>query len=170
MSIPPRDPSVALTNKHEVIRWMIYGSTLFLVTLVPLLWGPDTPSAEHATASMTMAFAVMAFGTLLTGLAVRRDPEPAFPVSLKTAGILLIPAVLTVVATQWSALQRLLGTQPLTGEQWLGAVALASIVFIVIEIEKIVRRNRLIRAATPENPIVVLHGDTVAAIDAPARS
>ncbi len=170
MSIPPRDPSVALTNKHEVIRWMIYGSTLFLVTLVPLLWGPDQPSAEQATASMTMAFAVMAFGTLLTGLAVRRDPESAFPVSLKTAGILLIPAVLTVVATQWSALQRLLGTQPLTGEEWLGAVALASVVFIVIEIEKIIRRNRSLQIITSENPIVVLHGDAVAAIDAPVRS
>jgi hypothetical protein len=91
-------------------------------------------------------------------------------VSLKTAGILLIPAVLTVVATQWSALQRLLGTQPLTGEEWLGAVALASVVFIVIEIEKIIRRNRSLQIITSENPIVVLHGDAVAAIDAPVRS
>ena len=33
------------------------------------------PSASEATASMTMAYAVMAFGILATGLATRRDPE-----------------------------------------------------------------------------------------------
>jgi Ca2+-transporting ATPase len=170
MNLPPRDPSVRLTNRYEVTRWLIYGSTLFFVTLVPLLWGPDEPSAEHATASMTMAFAVMAFGTLLTGLAVRRDPESAFPVSLKTAGILLVPAILTVIATVWSALQRLLGTQPLTGEQWLGAVALAFVLFVVIETEKLVRRHRSGPDVTPANPIVVLHGSTAAAIDVRART
>jgi Ca2+-transporting ATPase len=119
---------------------------------------------------MTMAFAVMAFGTLLTGLAVRRDPESAFPVSLKTAGILLVPAILTIIATVWSALQRLLGTQPLTGEQWLGAVALAFVLFVVIETEKLIRRRRSGPDATPANPIVVLHGSSAAAIDAPART
>lgn len=169
MNLRPRDPSVRLTNRYEVTRWLIYGSTLFLVTLVPLLWGPDEPSAEHATASMTMAFAVMAFGTLLTGLAVRRDPESAFPMSLKTAGILLVPAILTVVATVWSALQRLLGTQPLTGEQWLGAVALAFVVFVVIEIEKLIRRHRSTHNSETQDPIVVLQGSSVAALDTPTR-
>jgi Ca2+-transporting ATPase len=168
MNIPPRDPSQRLTNKHEIIRWLIYGSTLFFVTLVPLIWGPDEPSAEHATASMTMAFAVMAFGTLLTGLAVRRDPGPALPVSLKTAGVLLIPVALTVIATQWAVLQRLLGTQPLTGEQWIGSVALASIVFVVIEVEKLFRRHRATRDVEPADPVVILHGSSVPVGDTPA--
>jgi Ca2+-transporting ATPase len=161
MGNPPRDPSQRLTNRNEIARWMIYGSALFLVTLVPLIWGPDEPSADHATASMTMAFAVMAFGTLLTGLAVRRDPESAFPVSLRTVGILLIPVALTIIATLWTAMQRLLGTQPLTGEQWIGSVALATIVFVVIEVEKLIRRHRSTHDVEPADPVVVLHGTPV---------
>jgi Ca2+-transporting ATPase len=170
MNIPPRDPSQRLTNKHEIVRWLIYGSTLFLVTLVPLIWGPDEPSAEHATASMTMAFAVMAFGTLLTGLAVRRDPGPAFPVSLRTVGVLLIPVALTVIATQWAVLQRMLGTQPLTGEQWIGSLALASIVFVVIEVEKLFRRHRATHEVEPADPVVILHGSSVPVGDVPATT
>ncbi len=160
MNRPPRDPKLKLTNRHEVVRWLIYGSTLFFVTLVPLVWGPDEPSAADPTASMTMAFAVMAFGTVLTGLAVRRDPETGFPPSLRVAGILAIPVVLTIVSTQWAALQRLLGTQPLTGEQWLGALGLASIVFIVVEMEKLLRRRTVSTTQGQVDPIVVLQGES----------
>jgi Ca2+-transporting ATPase len=115
---------------------------------------------------MTMAFAVMAFGTLLTGLAVRRDPGPAFPVSLRTVGVLLIPVALTVIATQWAVLQRMLGTQPLTGEQWIGSVALAAIAFVVIEVEKLLRRHRSAHDVEPADPMVVLHGSSVPVGDA----
>jgi Ca2+-transporting ATPase len=155
---PPRDPSVPLTNRREVVRWLTYGTTLFFVTLVPLLWGPDAPSAFEASASMTMAFAVMAFGTLLSGVAVRRDPQSGFPPSLKAAGVVAIPAVLTVLATQWAPLQRLLGTQPLTAEQWLVAVALAIVVPAAIETEKFIRRRRQSPEARTVDAQAILHG------------
>jgi Ca2+-transporting ATPase len=143
MQRPPRDPSIPLTNRSEVIRWLTYWTTLFLVTLIPLLWGPDTPSPSEATASMTMAFAVMAFGTLMTGLAVRRDPDSGLgSPRLKALGILAIPVALTVLATVWPVLQRLVGTQPLTGSQWIASFLLASIVLVVVEGEKWVRRRR----------------------------
>jgi Ca2+-transporting ATPase len=155
---PPRDPSVPLTNRREVVRWLTYGTTLFFVTLVPLLWGPDAPSAFETSASMTMAFAVMAFGTLLSGVAVRRDPQSGFPPSLKAAGVVAIPAVLTVLATQWAPLQRLLGTQPLTAEQWLVAVALAIVVPAAIETEKFIRRRRQSPEARTVDAQAILHG------------
>ncbi len=140
---PPRDPSMPLTNRPEIVRWLMYGASLFLATLVPLLWGPDTPSADAATVSMTMAFAVMAFGTLLTGLAVRRDPDFSLtPPVLKALGILGVPAVLTVVSTTWQPLQNLLATTPLTPGQWLAVIALASMVFMVIEADKWLRSRR----------------------------
>ena len=166
MGRPPRDPSVSLTNRPEVIRWLMYGSTLFFVTLVPLMWGPDEPSAVDPTASMTMAFAVMAFGTVLTGLAVRRDPQSGFPPSLRVAGILAIPVALTIVSTQWTALQRLLGTQPLTAEQWLGVLGLALIVFVVIETEKLIRRRRASDDVEITDPVVILHGSSISSHDA----
>ena len=143
MQRPPRDPSIPLTNRSEVIRWLTYGTTLFFVTLIPLVWGPDTPSPTEASASMTMAFAVMAFGTLFTGLAVRRDPESGLgSPRLRALGILAIPAALTVLATQWTVLQEFVGTQPLKGSQWVISFLLASVVLVVVESEKWVRRRR----------------------------
>ena len=92
---------------------------------------------------MTMAYAVMAFGTILTGLATRRDPESGLtPPAARALGILAIPAVLAIVTTTWQPFQRLLGTQTLTAEQWIGALGLALIVVMVVEIEKAIRRRR----------------------------
>ena len=144
MQRAPRDPSIPLTNRREITRWLIYGGTLFLVTLAPLLWGPDTPSAFEPTASMTMAYVVMAFGTVLTGLATRRDPESGLtPPAAKALGILAIPVLLAIVTTTWEPFQNLLQTQALTSEQWITSLGLALIVLGVVEAEKGLRRHRL---------------------------
>ncbi len=144
MERTPRDPSVPLSNQREVVRWLTYGGALFLAGLMPLLFGPDEPSADDATVSMTMAYAVLALGTLVTGLAVRRDPGSGLaPPNVRALGILTIPAVLTVVTTTWEPFQKLLGTRELSPEQWLGVLGLALAVLAVVEIEKAIRRLRL---------------------------
>ena len=56
MHRPPRDPKVPLTNRTAVGFWVLYGAVLFLAALVPLAFGPDTPSTDHPSASMTMTF------------------------------------------------------------------------------------------------------------------
>ena len=142
MSRPPRDPDKALANSSEMVRWAIYGGTLFLVTLMPLLFGPDTPSPAEASVSMTMAFVVMSLGTLLSGLSIRRDPGSGLTAPIaKALGILSIPALITVVATEWGLLQRFLMTESLSGYQWLVSIGLAAVVLLVIEAEKAVRRR-----------------------------
>jgi Ca2+-transporting ATPase len=142
MRLRPRDPSVRLANRREMVRWFLYGGSLFIVTLIPLLWGPDEPLPDEATASMTMAYATMAIGTLLTGLSLRRDPGSGIvPPAARALGILAIPTVLAVVTTTWSPFQRLLGTQTLTGDQWLAVGGLALIVLAVVESEKALRRR-----------------------------
>ena len=40
MSRPPRDPDVGLSNPAAIGQWVVYGGTLFLVTLIALLQGP----------------------------------------------------------------------------------------------------------------------------------
>jgi Ca2+-transporting ATPase len=154
MERPPRDPSVVLANRSEMVRWGTYGSALFLVTLTPLLFGPDTPSATEATASMTMAFVVMSIGTLFSGLVLRRDPSSGLnaPI-LKALGILSIPAVFTLVATEWSLLQRFLMTQALTGYEWLISIGLALIVLAVIETEKAIRRRGTVGTGPMESAV-----------------
>lgn len=162
MQLPPRAPSHKLVNPSEVIRWLLYGGALFFATLAPLLWGPDKPSPSMATASMTMAFVVMGFGTLLSGLALRHDPQSWLKSPILTSlGILAIPAVLLVITTTWSPLQRLLMTQPLTAEQWLGSIGLALIVLVVIETEKWFRRRSLHVDEVQATPEEILTGSKV---------
>ena len=154
MTRPPRDPKQVLANSSERVRWAIYGSALFFMTLAPLVFGPDTPSATEATASMTMAFVVMSIGTLMSGLSIRRDPGSGLTAPiLKALGVLAVPAVLTLVATEWSLLQRFLMTQSLTGYEWLISIGLALVVLIVIETEKAIRRRSTAEATPVESTV-----------------
>src|SRR6478609_840375 len=45
MNRPPRDPGTPITNRTAVLTWILYGAVLFLAAMVPLLAGPDAPSA-----------------------------------------------------------------------------------------------------------------------------
>jgi Ca2+-transporting ATPase len=144
MTKPPRDPAVKLTNPLSVRQWVFYGGLLFLVTLVALIYGPGELAGDQASVPMTMAFVVMAFGTVLSGLVLRRAPESGIdaPVlgALKT---LMVPVLITIVAVEWTFMQQLLATTSLTGGQWLAALGLALVVPVTIELSKIPRRRAL---------------------------
>ncbi|MCB2177424.1 MAG: cation-translocating P-type ATPase [Actinomycetales bacterium] len=148
MDRPPRDPSVPLANGRAVRQWVLYGATLFLAGLVPLVFGPDDPSPKVASASMTMTFVVFGLGTVLSGLVMRRDPGSGLtPPILPALKILAIPALLVVLSTELGFLQRWLTTQSLSGGQWLASLGLALAVGLVVEVDKCVRRRR-----TPGRP------------------
>ncbi len=127
MTKPPRDPNLKLANPVAVRQWAFYGAVLFLVTLVALLLGPGELAGDQPSVPMTMAFVVMAFGTILSGLVLRRSPEPGLaasvPGALKT---LSIPVLITIVAVEWTFMQNLLLTTSLTGGQWAACIALAT--------------------------------------------
>ena len=152
MTRPPRDPNLKLANPVSVRQWAFYGGALFLVTLVALLLGPGELMGEEPSVPMTMAFVVMALGTVLSGLVLRRAPESglAEPVlgALKT---LSIPILITIVAVEWTFMQKLLLTTSLTGGQWVACIALALVVPITIELSKIPRRRHL-PAPAPGRP------------------
>jgi P-type Ca2+ transporter type 2C len=139
----PRDPEVPLTNRSAVLLWILYGAVLFLAALVPLAFGPDTPSNDHATASMTMTFVVMGLGTVFNALTNRRDPGSGLvPPILKALAVALVPVTLLVLATVLPRLQSALLTASLTGPQWIAAIGLALLLPIVIEVSKWIRRRR----------------------------
>ncbi|MGB3013127.1 MAG: HAD-IC family P-type ATPase [Candidatus Nanopelagicales bacterium] len=144
MSRPPRDPKVQIINRGAITMWLVYGFTLFVAAFIPLLLGPDSPSVDAASVSMTMTFVVMGLGTIFNAITNRRDPSSGLtPPVLKAVMIGLVPAGLFVLATQLPFLQSALRTTPLSGWQWLGAIGLALLLPLVIELGKAIRRRRL---------------------------
>jgi Ca2+-transporting ATPase len=133
------------------------------MTLVALLFGPGELAGEEPSVPMTMAFVVMSFGTIVSGLALRRDPESglADPI-LGAVKTLTIPVLITIVAVEWTFMQRLLATTSLTGGQWVACIGLALVVLAVIELTKIRRRRALAtsqvidprHAVTPDRAVV----------------
>jgi P-type Ca2+ transporter type 2C len=151
MSQPPRDPKVPITNRTAITFWLLYAAALFVGAFLPLVAGPDEPSIEQASASMTMAFVVMGLGTVFNALTNRREPTSGLvPPILSAVGISLVPVALIVLATELPALQRGLLTAPLTGPQWLAAIALALLLPLVIELSKLLRRRRAPVAVAPD--------------------
>jgi Ca2+-transporting ATPase len=143
MRRPPRDPKVPITNRAAVIRWSVYGAVLFLAALVPLVFGPDSPSTDESSASMTMSFVVVGLGTVLSGLVMRRDPTSGLvPPVLDAVKWLSIPIALVVLATELRFLQQGLLTQSLSGAEWLACIGLALVMPVGVEIDKWVRRAR----------------------------
>jgi Ca2+-transporting ATPase len=143
MHRPPRDPKVPISNRTAIVFWLLYAVVLFAGALVPLVAGPDEPRTDAPSASLTMTFAVMGFGTVFNALTNRRDPGSglAAPI-LKAVAIGLIPAALVVLATRVDFLQAILLTQPLTGTQWLACIGLALPLAVVVEVSKWIRRRR----------------------------
>jgi Ca2+-transporting ATPase len=143
MNRPPRDPGIPITNRTAIGFWILYGAVLFLAALVPLIAGPDAPSADRPSASMTMTFAVMGLGTVFNALTNRRDPTSGLTAPiLQALAISLVPVALIVLATQLPGLQAALLTTSLTGPQWLESVGLALVLPLVIEVSKWIRRRR----------------------------
>lgn len=142
MSRPPRDPAVTIANGHAVAEWAGYGAVLFAVTLVPLLAGRDLLGTEPAV-PMTMAFVVMALGTIGSGLVMRRDQESGLEAPVLNAlTVLAIPTAITVAAVEVGFLQRLLATTSLTSAQWLACLGLGLVLPVVVEVRKALARRR----------------------------
>ncbi len=162
MHRPPRNPKVPITNRAAVTLWVVYASTLFVAALIPLVAGPDDPSTDVPTASLTMTFAVMGIGTVFNALTNRRDPASGLSSPLlKALGISLFPLAMIVLATELPGLQKGLLTTSLTGKEWLACFGLAALLPLVIETGKWLRRRRapkpgpvdLQRALAPERAL-----------------
>src|SRR6476646_4553966 len=143
MDRPPRDPKIPITNRTAILFWILYGAVLFVAALIPLVAGPDAPSVDHASASMTMTFIVMGLGTVFNALTNRREQTSGLTAPLLQAlTISLVPVAMIVLATELPGLQAGLLTTSLTGLQWLECVGLALLLPMVIEVSKWIRRRR----------------------------
>jgi Ca2+-transporting ATPase len=137
----PRDPTVAIFNRHTGPRWIVYGLVLGVMSTIPLVWGPDEPLIDDPSVSMTMAFAVMGASTILSGFVMRHDKTPALVnMTMKFAGMLGAGALIVIFATEFRFLQQWLLTTPLTGPQWAAVLGLALVMPVIVELDKLVQR------------------------------
>ena len=74
MHRPPRDPALPITNRARGHALGPLRRELFVAAFIPLVAGPDDPSTDVPSASLTMTFVVMGLGTVFNALTNRRDP------------------------------------------------------------------------------------------------
>jgi Ca2+-transporting ATPase len=144
MQRPPRDVTKGIASGGNIVRWLVFGFVLFVVSFLPLWVWQDDLNGGEASAPMTMTFVILGLGTIGTGLALRRDPEPGLTAPWgKAVWMLAIPAVFLVASTELEFLQRWLDTTPLSGEQWLVCIVASLLVVLVVEVDKAIRRRRV---------------------------
>ena len=144
MDRPPRDPAVTISSPGAIAKWVLYGGTLFLVTLAAMYIAPGEMSPTEPSVPMTMAFVVLSLGTVFAGFVLRREPESGLIQPLGDAlKILAIPLVIIVAAVELTVMQRILLTESLSGGEWLVCLGLALVVPIVVELHKVFMRRRM---------------------------
>jgi Ca2+-transporting ATPase len=150
MKRPPRKPGTKIVNWPQIVRWLVSGFAVAATALAVLAWGPDEPSTKDPSASMTMAFAIVALSAVNLGVVMRREREPAWsPPIFPYLGWIIIGWVLTWAAVELTMLQRLLGTMSLTGPQWLAVIALSLIAPLIVVADIGIRLLRRRRAQAP---------------------
>lgn len=147
MQRPPRAPGTRIVNRDQVIRWVVSGFVVAVAALCVLSFGPDEPSTELPSASMTMAFAVVALSSVNMGLVMRREREPVWssPV-FPYLGWILFGWTLTWAAVELGMLQRLLLSTPLTGGQWAVCIGLSAIAPLIVWADKQLQLRRTQRS------------------------
>jgi Ca2+-transporting ATPase len=148
MQRPPRAPGTRIVTRPQVVRWLISGFVVACLALAALKWGPDAPSTDHPSISMTMAFAIVALSAVNLGIVLRREREPAWssPV-FPYLGWIFLGWILTWAAVELNMLQRLLDTESMTGGQWVVVMALSLVAPVIVGIDKEIQLSRQRKAA-----------------------
>jgi Ca2+-transporting ATPase len=143
MQRPPRRPGTRIVTRPQVVRWLVSGFVVAGLALAVLQWGPDEPSTDHASVSMTMAFAIVALSAVNLGVVLRREREAAWssPIYPYFAWILL-GWVLTWAAVELGMLQRLLDTESLAGGYWLVVIGLSLVAPAIVGLDKALQLRR----------------------------
>src|SRR5215475_7487163 len=143
MQRPPRKPGTKIVNRPQVIRWVVTGFVAAVTALSVLEWGPDQPSTTHASASMTMAFAIISFSAVNIGLIMRRERQaPWAPPVFPYLGWIILGWIITWAAVELRPLQRLLDTMSLSGRQWVVVLLLSLIAPAVVGVDKAIQLSR----------------------------
>jgi Ca2+-transporting ATPase len=152
MQRPPRKPGTKIVTTPQIIRWFVTGFVVAVTALCVLVWGPGNPSTTQASASMTMAFAIISLSAVNIGLVMRRERQapwssPVFPY----LGWIILGWILTWAAVELNMLQRLLDTTSLSGREWIVVIALSLLAPAVVAVDKFIQLSRQRQAPATAN-------------------
>jgi Ca2+-transporting ATPase len=141
MNRPPRAPeeTVFAHGVWQQILWV--GLLIGALTLTGATVSYHTGSAHW----QTMAFTILTMAQLFFAMSVRSSTESLFTQGVRSNValhlVVLATAGLHLLTIYAGPLNRIFKTTPLTGRELAQSVALASIVFVAVEIEKWIRRR-----------------------------
>jgi Ca2+-transporting ATPase len=149
MRRPPRTPGTRIVNTPQIVRWVLSGFIVAVTAIGILQFGPDDPSTKTGSASMTMAFALVALSAVNLGLVMRREREPVWssPV-FPYLGWIILGWSLTWAAVELTMLQRLLDTVSLTANEWLVVLGLSLVMPGLVLVDKTIQLRRQQQVAT----------------------
>ncbi|MDO9281785.1 MAG: calcium-translocating P-type ATPase, PMCA-type [Methylotenera sp.] len=147
MRRPPRPPQESLFS-HGMWQHMIWVGLLMAgLTLFAQAWAYHTGSSHW----QTMAFTVITISQLGHVMAIRSENESLFSIGIFSNKPLALAVVVTFMLQMATiyvpALNPIFKTQPLSMSELLVCIVLSSIVFVAVEIEKmLIRRGWLYRS------------------------
>ena len=144
MQRPPRPPQESLFANGMWQHMVWVGLLMAGLTLVAQGWAYHTGSAHW----QTMAFTVLTVSQLGHVLAIRSEKESIFTIGLLSnrymAAAVIVTFLLQMATIYVPAFNPIFKTAPLSVGELLLCLGLSSVVFIAVEIEKLLKRRGLI--------------------------
>jgi Ca2+-transporting ATPase len=142
MKRPPRHPKESIFSHGLGAHAIWVGLLMAGIVLSVQAWSIKT---EHAH-WQTMVFTVLCLTQLGHVLAIRSEKESLFTIGIFSNKYLLGAVVLTFVLQMATVyvpiLNPIFKTEPLTVNELMFTLALSSVVFFAVEVEKLIRRKR----------------------------
>jgi Ca2+-transporting ATPase len=134
----PPDQSVFAGGMGAHIIWV--GGLIGGLSLTALSIGYHAGSANW----QTMVFTTLVLCQVVHAFVIRSETRSVFRIGLLSNRPMVLALSLTVAAqflvVYWTPLQGVFGTGSLTARELITCIALASVVFVAVEMEKVVRR------------------------------
>jgi len=149
MKRPPRHPKESIFSNGMGVHIIWVGLLMGFTSIFTQAWSIKTGNAHW----QTMVFTVLCLSQMGHALAIRSEKESLFSQGLLSnkplLGAILLTFALQMATIYVPFLNPIFKTQPLTLSELTLTLALSSVVFCAVEIEKIVKRRKTIRN-TPE--------------------
>ena len=146
MALPPRRPGVPVIDARMWAGVVEIGLVMAAVTLLTIdlhLPGGLIEGSASLETARTAGFTVLVLAQLFNCLNTRSAMRSAFHEPFANRWLwaaIALSALLQVAVVQWPVLGAAFDTVPLTGAQWLGCIAMASVVLWVTELRKLAGR------------------------------